>query len=187
MASTRGSKVRKPRARPRPTPPVRRARRARLEPGSAIQWAHQTQLVAVVARPDNTKLALSVSQVFGIGDLWTVAAVETRGKSLEGVFEDHGHKVLGEYDFPGAILAVESYVKAWLKGHKVAKIEQCACEEIPAFSSTDLDVIDAEFEDEPAAICPSCKHNRFHHKAPDLLGCIGSAECRCTRTAASIT
>src|SRR5512146_1980514 len=134
-----GSKIKKQRAQPARARP---ARPARMEQESQIQWTHQTQLVAIVVRPqDNAKLALSVSQIFGVGGRWTAAAVEPHAKSFEGFFDAHGHKVLGEYDFKEAVLAVESYAKAWLKGHKVAKIEQCTCEEIPAFSRTDLDVI----------------------------------------------
>jgi hypothetical protein len=106
------------------------------------RWMIQSQFLIVTARDDGMKLAVGVGET--PDRAWAVTAIETPSGSLEGIFEHHGHKILGEYSFNEAITAAESYAKAWLKGHKVAKIEACECDEIVDAEFEDVEAVDAE-------------------------------------------
>ncbi len=59
--------------------------------------------------------------------------VETPTAITEHVFNEHGHKVVGQFEsLPLAMIAAEKFADAWEAGLPIA---QCPCEEMPRGSS----------------------------------------------------
>jgi hypothetical protein len=97
----------------------------------ALTWTTTAQFGAVV-RSETKILGLFVSNADG--KRWTVVGVETpntRKLTLEGVFDQHGHEIVGSFDSPSeAFSAAEAYARTWRA--REVEIEGCGCKTIEA-------------------------------------------------------
>ncbi len=105
------------RPKPKPVEPV------------IIAWATQAQFFASVSR-DGLKLGV-VCQL--MGSKWQVLALTTPDATttVDELFENHAHKVVGFYDSPTeALTAAESFARAWHRDFKATRANDCTCEEM---------------------------------------------------------
>lgn len=96
-------------------------------------WTPLTQFLRLFDRGDGRTLGCVVSKVADAN--WVAMAIVTpTGGTIESVFGDHSHQLVGHYaSIDLTIAAAESYATSWLKGHKTANgAEACACKEIPS-------------------------------------------------------
>lgn len=98
-------------------------------PPRTVGWvtgSYLTKIFIVGAR----KLAINVAneELDGTGQ-WIAVALETEGRGVEAILEQHGHHVIGKFDeLAEALLEGGAYGQGWYLGAK-AKIEPCACED----------------------------------------------------------
>jgi hypothetical protein len=97
------------------------------------KWFRVEQFGCIVER-GNVRLVVSVVENDG---RWAVIAVEsgapakrTAKQTIEAVFADHGHRVIGvERTLRKALAAGTAYVTTWLTA-RVDPVVACACDEI---------------------------------------------------------
>lgn len=96
----------------------------------SLEWTSYAMFSGIVRGQDKTLMVVVTSQ----SGRWSVSALETPTAlvgSVQGVFDDHAHKVIGTYDdIPSAFRAAESFALSWGKKHKVARFDVCTCEAI---------------------------------------------------------
>jgi hypothetical protein len=112
--------------------PVRRRNLPPWESSGMFQIGIKTQKKALVL------------MIMPMAGFWECAAIETStsNDTIDKVFEDHGHKVLGRFeDMQKAVSVCEAYGRKWRTGQE--KIEACECKEIMKHAKP---VIDAEYD-----------------------------------------
>ncbi len=94
-----------------------------------MNWSTQAQFYSIVEGKESR--LIMIVQPFQQG--WQVLALTTSlgTKTPEEVFDDHAHKIVGQYPYPvEAIEAAESFANAWVKKIKPTKSRRCECKEI---------------------------------------------------------
>lgn len=101
-------------------------RKRRVAP---LQWFTQAQFYLLI-ESETQRLFVGVQPG---KDGWAVLALASPkdAATADDILDNHGHKLVGQYPaVADAMKAGEAYARAWAKGHKAARVGDCACDEI---------------------------------------------------------
>lgn len=94
------------------------------------RWMPHAQLLGYTVYKE-LKLGLSILEDKGE---YSLLVIETSGTSVETVFDDHAHKILGTYSSAEKAMAVATkYAKKWwlaVAKKRAMRGKRCGCEEI---------------------------------------------------------